>query len=210
MKKHKEELELLKRDLEVEKKRKHYAEAEYKSFDAKKQEYKDQLAKQSLQIGTYKSDNKRELKEYKDNEEALIEYKTLSFKQSSKIKELREEIELMNKKFPQEVAKYTKEIEFLKADIDNRHSELEYKYQSRPGRDARHVRHVESEEQGVEAAEDTPSVDLGPEVRARTLLHRGDSERHAKGRRRLTQESGGRRDHHQETRRHQGSSPHGG
>lgn len=130
MKKHKEELEFLKRDLGNESERLKVARGEYETFQNKKQEYEAQLKQQGDQISYYKADNKKELNDYIKNEEALIEYKTLTFKQSSKIKELREEIELMNKKFPQEVAKYTKEIEFLKADIENKHSELEFKFQS--------------------------------------------------------------------------------
>jgi hypothetical protein len=131
MKKHKEELELLKRDLGNESERLKVARGEYDTFKNKKLEYEAQLKQQGDQISYYKVDNKKELNDYIKNEEALIEYKTLTFKQSSKIKELKDEIELMNKKFPQEVAKYTKEIEFLKADIENRHSEMEFKFQSR-------------------------------------------------------------------------------
>jgi chromosome segregation ATPase len=130
MKKHREEMELMKRDLHSEEDRRNVAKKEYDQFLKKKTEYEEQIKQQEGLISFYKIDNKKELNDYMKNEEALIEYKTLTFKQSTKIKELKDEIELMNKKFPQEVSKYTKEIEFLKADIENKKSELEYKFQS--------------------------------------------------------------------------------
>ena len=64
------------------------------------------------------------------NEEGLLEFQTLTFKQSQKIKELKEEIKTLNEKFPEEVSKYTKEQEFMKFDNQNKRSELEFRYQN--------------------------------------------------------------------------------
>lgn len=81
-------------------------------------------------MSQYKLDNKKEINDFKRNENALLEYQALTFKQSKKIKELKDEIEQLNTKFPEEVAKYTKEIEFMKFDTENKKSELEFTYQS--------------------------------------------------------------------------------
>ena len=64
------------------------------------------------------------------NEDGLLEFQTLTFKQSKKIQELKEEIKILNEKFPEEVAKYTKELEFMKYDNQNKKSELEFRYQN--------------------------------------------------------------------------------
>lgn len=64
------------------------------------------------------------------NEDGLLEFQTLTFKQSKKIEELKEEIKLLNEKFPDEVSKYTKELEFMKYDNTNKKAELEFRYQS--------------------------------------------------------------------------------
>lgn len=65
------------------------------------------------------------------NEDGLLEFQTLTFKQSKKIQELKEEIKILNEKFPEEVSKYTKELEFMKYDNQNKKSELQFKYQSK-------------------------------------------------------------------------------
>lgn len=62
------------------------------------------------------------------NEDGLLEFQTLTFKQSKKIQELKEEIKILNEKFPEEVAKYTKELEFMKYDNQNKKNELEFRY----------------------------------------------------------------------------------
>lgn len=128
-KKEKEEIETINRTLDTQKVRRDDVRQHFEKFRKKKEEYEAQIKQQGEQLDHYKVDNKRELNDYIRNEEALTEYKSLTCKQSAKIKELKSEIESLNKKFPEEVAKQTKEIEFMKIDNENRRAELEFKYQ---------------------------------------------------------------------------------
>ena len=83
---------------------------------------------QKLEKAKLIEDNKKAKIEFLRNEESMIEYQTLTFKQSRKIAELKDEIKELNKKFPEEVAKYTKELEFLKFDNESKKTELEFTY----------------------------------------------------------------------------------
>jgi len=86
--------------------------------------------------------NKKARNEFLRNEEGMIEYQTLTYKQSKKIQELKNEIKDLNKKFPEEVAKYTRELEFLKYDNESKNTELELTYQNLS--DVLRLRHKES------------------------------------------------------------------
>lgn len=130
-KKERDEYETKLKDVEREKAQRDAEKNKFDQFVQKKQEYNNQIKLQGEQINQYQLDNKRELADFMKNEDALIEYQTLTFKQSKKIKELKDEIEQLSNKFPEEVAKYTKEIEFLKFDNENEKNELEYKLQSK-------------------------------------------------------------------------------
>lgn len=130
-KKEKEDIEDINRVLNGQRSGRDDAKYQFENFRRKKEEYEAQIKQQGDQLSFYRRDNKEELENYIRNEEALIEYKTLTYKQSAKIKELKEEIDNLNKKFPLEVSKHTKEIEFMKADNENKRSELEFKYQGR-------------------------------------------------------------------------------
>lgn len=107
------------------------ARAKLEKFNKEREEYQKQVGMQNTQKLLYSRENINEKKEFFKNEDALIEYKNLTFKQSKKIKELKDEIEQLNVKFPEEVTKYTKEIEFLKFDNQNKRSELDFKIQSK-------------------------------------------------------------------------------
>jgi hypothetical protein len=106
------------------------ARLKLEKFNKEREEYQKQVGMQNTQKLLYSRENINEKKEFFKNEDALIEYKNLTFKQSKKIKELKDEIEQLNVKFPEEVTKYTKEIEFLKFDNQNKCSELDFKIQS--------------------------------------------------------------------------------
>ena len=118
-----------------------YKEVEGMKLEKEKQKtYLDATLKQKKQIemlgkdmDQHRLDDKKKRTDFMRNEEALLEYQTLTFKQAQKIKELQQEIKQLNKKFPEEVATYTKEIEFLKFDNENKMSELEFRYQGRKG-----------------------------------------------------------------------------
>lgn len=118
-----------------------YKEVEGMKLEKEKQKtYLDATLKQKEQIemlgkdmDQHRLDDKKKRTDFMRNEEALLEYQTLTFKQAQKIKELQQEIKQLNKKFPEEVATYTKEIEFLKFDNENKMSELEFRYQGRKG-----------------------------------------------------------------------------
>lgn len=120
------------RNLEAEKARKDEEKNAYEAFIRRRAEYEAQVKLQGEQLSKYRLENQRELQDFQKNEQSLIEYQTLTFKQSQKIKELKAEIEQLNARFPEEVARYTKEIEFLKFDNQNRRAELEYKHESSP------------------------------------------------------------------------------
>lgn len=130
-KKEKEDIEDINRVLSDQTSGRDDAKHQFDHFKKKKEEYEAQIKQQGDQLSFYRQDNKAELENYIRNEEALIEYKTLTYKQSAKIKELKDEIDTLNKKFPEEVSKHTKEIEFMKADNENKRSELDFKYQGR-------------------------------------------------------------------------------
>ena len=129
-KKEREEFESMARGVDAERMHRDDERHKHQAFIQKKDDYDKQLQLQNKQLSQYQLDNKKELTDFMRNENALLEYQTLTFKQSKKIKELRDEIEQLNKKFPEEVSKYTKEIEFLKFDNENKRSELEFGYQS--------------------------------------------------------------------------------
>lgn len=129
-KKEREDLEMVLRNLESEKARKDEEKNAYEAFIKRRAEYEAQVRLQGEQLSKYRLENQRELQDFTKNEQSLIEYQTLTFKQSQKIKELRAETEQLNARFPEEVARYTKEIEFLKFDNQNRKAELEYKHES--------------------------------------------------------------------------------
>lgn len=127
----KEKNEILKQKLEEAKKFKKDAVEKNKELVEKKGEHEKQVKTQKLDKARLIENNKKAKIEFLRNEENMIEYQTLTFKQSKKIQELKEEIKELNQKFPDEVAKYTKELEFLKFDNESKKSELEFMYQSK-------------------------------------------------------------------------------
>lgn len=104
---------------------------------------KEDIKKLGKDMDQHRINDKKKRTDFMRNEEALLEYQTLTFKQAQKIKELQQEIKQLNTKFPEEVAAYTKEIEFLKFDNENKVSELEFRYQGRKG--SSQVRRTHSE-----------------------------------------------------------------
>ena len=116
--------------------RKHCEEKKIVTYDKKKQfeddkhEHMKHLDFLKLERNKILQQNKIAQQNLAKNEEGLLEFQTLTFKQSQKIKELKDEIKILNEKFPEEVAKYTKEQEFMKFDNQNKKSELEFRYQN--------------------------------------------------------------------------------
>lgn len=141
-KKEREDYEVLMRNFEAEKSRRDEEKIGYETFIKKRDEYEAQVKLQGEQLSKYRLENQRELQDFQRNEKSLIEYQTLTFKQAQKIKELKVETDQLNERFPQEVARYTKDIEFMKFDNENRRSELQYKYENLS--DTLRIRHKES------------------------------------------------------------------
>jgi hypothetical protein len=64
------------------------------------------------------------------NEEGVQEYQQLNMKQAAKIKKMKEKIQYLKNFISEEVMKYTKEIELLKFQNQQRVTELEYQVNS--------------------------------------------------------------------------------
>ena len=105
-------------------------EEEHKEFLEEIESHKNQKKGLNEEMKDYLMQKKRLINNFKNNEATLLEYQTLTFRQSKKIQEIEEEIRSMNEKFPEEISKYTKEIEFLKIDNENKKEELEYEFHS--------------------------------------------------------------------------------
>lgn len=99
-----------------------------KDFDIQKHEHMKHLDFLKEERNKIAQHNKIARQNLIKNEDGLLEFQTLTFKQSKKIQELKEEIKVLNEKFPQEIQQYTKQIEFMKFDNENKKSELEGKY----------------------------------------------------------------------------------
>lgn len=127
----KEKHEILQQKLQEAKQYKKDAEGKNQALMDEKMTHDIQVQAQSLEKAKLIEDNKKAKIEFLRNEESMIEYQTLTFKQSKKIQELKDEIKELNTKFPEEVAKYTKELEFLKFDNESKKTELEFTYQSK-------------------------------------------------------------------------------
>jgi hypothetical protein len=123
--------EMLKQQIEEAENFKSKAKEKYTGFVEEKKEHLEQFEAQRLDKVKLIEDNKKAKREFLRNEEAMIEYQTLTFKQSQKIKELKKEMKELNEKFPEEVSKYTKELEFMKFDNESKKAELEFTYQSK-------------------------------------------------------------------------------
>lgn len=127
----KEKHELLQQKLQEAKQYKKEAEEKNQALLEEKHSHDIQVQAQSLEKAKLIEENKKAKIEFLRNEESMIEYQTLTFKQSKKIQELKGEIKELNRKFPEEVGRYTKELEFLKFDNEAKKTELEFTYQSK-------------------------------------------------------------------------------
>ena len=88
----KEKHEILRQKLEEAKLYKKNAEEKHKTLMDEKDTHNIQVQAQSLEKAKLIEDNKKAKIEFLRNEETMIEYQTLTFKQSKKIQELKDEI----------------------------------------------------------------------------------------------------------------------